>query len=84
MALTKEDISINDWDNREMIQVIQLKMLKLMSFLNQFDMTMKQKLTKFDEKLNRLEKSVEFYESNKKSCLNSNDNKMVHSVNDSK
>jgi hypothetical protein len=21
MALTKEDISINDWDNREMIQV---------------------------------------------------------------
>jgi hypothetical protein len=47
-------------------------------------MTMKQKLTKFDEKLNRLEKSVEFYESNKKSYLNSNDNKMVHSVNDSK
>jgi hypothetical protein len=59
-------------------------MLKLMSFLNQFDKTIKQKLTKFDEKLNRLERSVEFYEVNKNSNLNSNDYKLVNSVNENK
>lgn len=42
-------------------------MLKLVSFLNNFDKTIRQKLSKFDEKLDKLERSVGYIETMKRS-----------------
>lgn len=46
-------------------------MLKFISNLNKFDRTVRQKLTKFDEKLNKIERNVDYYEVFKISNLSS-------------
>lgn len=40
-------------------QVINLNVLKLVSFLNDFDMNVRQKISKLDEKLTKLERTVD-------------------------
>ena len=50
-------------------------MLKLVSHLNTFDQTIRQKLSKIDEKLNKLERSVDYIETIKASERNSKNNK---------
>ncbi len=52
----------NDWQNRELIEVIQLNMLQVANFLNQFDLSMRSKLAGLNEKLNKLERSLEYCE----------------------
>ena len=52
-------------------------MLKLVSHLNTFDQTIRQKLSKIDEKLNKLERSVDYIETIKASERNSKKNKNV-------
>ena len=42
-------------------------MLKLVSFLNTFDQTVRQKLSKIDEKLSKLERCVDYIEAIKAS-----------------
>ena len=50
-------------------------MLKLVSHLNTFDQTIRQKLSKIDEKLNKLERSVDYIETIKASERNSKNKK---------
>ena len=59
-----------DWDSRELVEVIQLNILQVASFLNQFDMSMRYKLATLNEKLNKLERSLEHCEAAVKTTLN--------------
>jgi hypothetical protein len=52
----------NDWDTREILEIIQLKMLDIVSFVNQFDEKVRYKLSTFHEKLTKLERSLELAE----------------------
>ncbi len=52
----------NDWQNRELIEVIQLNIVQVANFLNQFDLSMRSKLAGLNEKLNKLERSLEYCE----------------------
>lgn len=51
-----------DWDDREFIEVIQLNIIKTANFLNEFDITIRSRISKLNEKLSKLERSVEFCE----------------------
>ena len=61
MSVSSADIR-KDWESRELIEVIQLNILQVASFLNQFDMSMRYKLATLNEKLNKLERSLEHCE----------------------
>ncbi len=52
-----------DWDQREFVEVVQLNVMKTISFLNQFDSTIREKIANLNEKLNKLERAVEYCES---------------------
>ena len=51
-----------DWTNREFIEVIITNIKKITDFLNSFELSCKTKLAFLDEKLNNLEKKVEYLE----------------------
>ncbi len=51
------------------IQIVQLNVLKISSFLNQFDITIRSKIAALNEKLNKLERTVEYCEAATKSAL---------------
>lgn len=70
MSVSSEEIH-KDWESRELVEVIQLNILQVASFLNQFDMSMRYKLATLNEKLNKLERSVEYCEAAVKTTLNS-------------
>lgn len=53
---------VNDWDDREFIEVIQLNVLQMTKFLNEFDMSMRYKLGNLNNKLTKLERSIEYCE----------------------
>lgn len=59
-----------DWEDREVIEIIQLNVLAITQFLNKFDMTVRYKLSTLNEKLNRLERSLQYCEA---ACLTSLD-----------
>lgn len=50
-------------------QVVQLNVLKISAFLNQFDTTIRYKIATLNEKLNKLERAVEYCEAASKSAL---------------
>ncbi|GMI49932.1 hypothetical protein ScalyP_jg4114 [Parmales sp. scaly parma] len=52
----------SDWENRELTEVIQLNILQITSFLNKFDVSTRNKLAKINEKLNCLERTLDFFE----------------------
>jgi len=58
-----------DWENRELIEVVQLNVLQVAHFLNQFDSTMKARLAKLNEKILRLRRSLEYCEEAFKATL---------------
>jgi hypothetical protein len=58
-----------DWENREFIEVVQTNILKISAFLNQFDMTVRFKLSALNEKMNKLERAIEYCEAATKSSL---------------
>lgn len=49
------------------LQVINLNVLKLATFLNDLDKNVRQKISKLDEKLTKLERTVDQFESIKQS-----------------
>lgn len=51
-----------DWDNRDFVETIQLNVLKLTDFLNEFDRATKQKLARVNGKMSKLERTIEFCE----------------------
>lgn len=51
-----------DWTNREFIEVIITNIKKITDFLNSFELSCKTKMALLDEKLNNLEKKVEYLE----------------------
>ncbi len=51
-----------DWENREIIEAVQLKILDIVTAVNQFDQTVRVKLSTFHEKLTKLERSLQICE----------------------
>ena len=52
----------SDWENRELTEIVQLNILQITSFLNKFDLSTRSKLAKINEKLNSLERTLDFAE----------------------
>jgi len=52
-----------DWANREIIEIVQLKILDIVQAVNHFDQTVRVKLSTFHEKLTKLERSLQICES---------------------
>ena len=51
-----------DWENRELTEIVQLNILQITSFLNKFDVSTRNKLARINEKLNHLERTLDFCE----------------------
>lgn len=51
-----------DWETREFAEVVQLNVQKMVQFLNDFDNTVRYRLSVLNEKLTKLEKSLELCE----------------------
>ena len=71
MSANKQAAAVvqKDWEDREFIEVVQLNILKITAFLNQFDSTMRYKIGNLNEKLNKLERAVEYCEAATKSSI---------------
>eukprot|EP00472_Partenskyella_glossopodia_P014805 CAMPEP_0197515990 /NCGR_PEP_ID=MMETSP1318-20131121/920_1 /TAXON_ID=552666 /ORGANISM="Partenskyella glossopodia, Strain RCC365" /LENGTH=70 /DNA_ID=CAMNT_0043064481 /DNA_START=18 /DNA_END=230 /DNA_ORIENTATION=+ len=54
--------SSSDWQHREFIQEVQFNILKICQFLNNFDTTVRFRLSKVDAKLTVLERQMDFLE----------------------
>uniref|UniRef100_A0A914WHZ4 Protein BRICK1 n=1 Tax=Plectus sambesii TaxID=2011161 RepID=A0A914WHZ4_9BILA len=52
----------DDWDNREYIEVVAENIKKISDFLCSFDLSCRTKLATLNEKLNLLERKIEFLE----------------------
>jgi uncharacterized protein len=48
--------------NRELAEVVQLNILQITTFLNKFDLATRSKLAMINEKLNTLERTLDFCE----------------------
>ena len=53
---------VKDWENRELTEIIELNIQQLASFLNNFDTSVKFELSKLNEKLTKLERSIDYCE----------------------
>lgn len=51
-----------DWENREFIETIQQSILQIVTFLNQFDISTRYRLTQVQAKLTRLERHLDYLE----------------------
>jgi len=51
-----------DWEVREIVEVVQLNVLQIASFLSRFDNSVRSKLSALNEKLTRLERALELCE----------------------
>ena len=51
-----------DWETREIVEVVQLNVLQIASFLNEFDISVRSKLSSLNEKLTKLERALELCE----------------------
>lgn len=48
-----------DWENREFVETVKLNILAIVRFLNTFDSSARYKLSRINEKLNTLERTLE-------------------------
>lgn len=62
MSATNVSLVQKDWQNRELVEIVELNILQIANFLNQFDVTMRYKLATLNEKLNKLERSLDYCE----------------------
>ena len=63
--MSKENITEsiqNDWESRELLEMVQLKVMDVTKFVNNFDQTVRFKLSLCHEKLTKLERSLELAE----------------------
>ena len=49
-----------DWENREFTEMVQLNVLKIVEFLNKFDVSTRYRLAAINEKLTTLERKCEY------------------------
>ena len=64
-----------DWEEREFIEVIQLNILQIATFLNEMEMKVKNKLATLNNRLLVIERQIQFVESNIMTTLSTSDNK---------
>jgi uncharacterized protein len=64
-----------DWEEREFIEVIQLNILQIATFLNEMEMKVKNKLATLNNRLLVIERQIQFVESNVMTTLSTSDNK---------
>ena len=58
-----------DWENRELVEIVQMNLLTITNFLNRFDTSARYKLARINEKLSKLERSLDYCESAVKSTM---------------
>ncbi|KAJ1463351.1 hypothetical protein M885DRAFT_455942 [Pelagophyceae sp. CCMP2097] len=58
-----------DWENRELVEIVQMNLLTVTTFLNQFDTSARYKLARINEKLSKLERHLDFCEQAVKNAL---------------
>mmetsp|Transcript_28956 Transcript_28956/g.92572 ORF Transcript_28956/g.92572 Transcript_28956/m.92572 type:complete len:83 (-) Transcript_28956:116-364(-) len=68
MSASTENIQ-RDWQNRELVEVVQLNVLQITQFLNKFDMSTRYKLARIHERLNALERTLEYCDAAVKGAL---------------
>lgn len=51
-----------DWNNRDFVETIQLNILQISEFLNEFERSTKTKLASVNEKMSKLERTIEYCE----------------------
>ncbi len=56
-----------DWDDREFVEVVQVNILKMAQFLNQFDRVVRGKIATMNERLTKLERMVDYCDAAAKS-----------------
>ena len=66
--LTTADIQ-EDWKVREYVEIIQINIMKVVQFLNDFDSSVREKLGRLNEKLNRIERNLEYCEASYESAM---------------
>mmetsp|Transcript_17614 Transcript_17614/g.54162 ORF Transcript_17614/g.54162 Transcript_17614/m.54162 type:complete len:87 (-) Transcript_17614:87-347(-) len=52
----------DDWENRELVEIVQLNVLAITKFLNNFDSSTRYKLARINEKLSKLERALDYCE----------------------
>ena len=60
-GLTSADIQ-DDWKSREFVEIVQINIMKVVQFLNDFDATVREKLGRLNEKLNKIERNLDYCE----------------------
>ena len=59
----------DDWENRELVEIVQLNILTITTFLNKFDTSTRYKLARINEKLSKLERALDYCESAVKATM---------------
>ena len=62
-----------DWEEREFVEVMQLNILQIASFLNDMETTVKSRLATLSERLVVIERQIQFVEANVITTLNTSD-----------
>ena len=60
--LTTKDIQ-EDWKRREFLEIVQLNIMKIVQFLNEFDASVRERLALMNSKLNKIERNLDYCES---------------------
>ena len=67
-TLTTADVQ-EDWKTREFIEIVQLNIMKTVQFLNEFDSSVRDKLGRMNEKLNAIERTLDYCEASFESAI---------------
>ena len=70
--LTTQDIQ-EDWKRREFLEIVQLNIMKIVQFLNEFDASVREKLAHMNSKLNKIERNLDYCESSFESAAKEGD-----------
>ena len=70
--INTEDIQ-NDWKTREFVEIIKINVMNVVQFLNDFDSSIRYKLGTLNEKLNKIERNLEYCEASFNSAINEDD-----------
>ena len=71
--LTTQDIQ-DDWKRREFLEIIQINIMKTVQSLNEFDSSVREKLGRLNEKLNKIERNLDYCESSFEAAAKESDN----------
>jgi len=60
----------SDWEQREFVQNIQYNLIKIADFINRFDLSCRSKLALLDERMSKLERSLDLLEAASRKHVN--------------